>query len=389
MTYETLYSVLYLQINLFAVVLLLMIRFKTLGLSKMVAQRIFSTTLDTMMVFFASDTIWVLVEEHFIPHTDVLCMASKDIYFLSTAVVCYFWFVYFEYLQESPFAKNRKRMWLSSVFIWIQAILIFVNHFTKMLYYVDADEVYHRGPLFLLLYLFSYIYIFFTCLRAFIGLFKKDQKHKRPLLIRLALFPLAPATGGIIQFLVPRIPVVSSTLALATLLMYMDSVEEMVSVDPLTRLNNRKSVTFHYEQLTKNNEDHIPIYLLLIDANYFKGINDTYGHMEGDAALIRIADAMRKACGILKRRANIARFGGDEFLIMVKEESTDKIQALEEEIARKLAELNKAAEAPYDLTVSIGVAHTDGRTPISLKDLAQKADENLYEQKKLRDKKKD
>ena len=389
MTYETLYSVLYLQINLFAVVLLLMIRFKTLGLSKMVAQRIFSTTLDTMMVFFASDTIWVLLEEHFIPHTDVLCMASKDIYFLSTAVVCYFWFVYFEYLQESPFAKNRKRMWLSSVFIWIQAILIFVNHFTKMLYYVDADDVYHRGPLFLLLYLFSYIYIFFTCLRAFIGLFKKDQKHKRPLLIRLALFPLAPATGGIIQFLVPRIPVVSSTLALATLLMYMDSVEEMVSVDPLTRLNNRKSVTFHYEQLTKNNEDHIPIYLLLIDANYFKGINDTYGHMEGDAALIRIADAMRKACGILKRRANIARFGGDEFLIMVKEESTDKIQALEEEIARKLAELNKAAEAPYDLTVSIGVAHTDGRTPISLKDLAQKADENLYEQKKLRDKKKD
>ena len=389
MTYETLYSVLYLQINLFAVVLLLMIRFKTLGLSKMVAQRIFSTTLDSMMVFFASDTIWVLVEEHFIPHTDVLCMASKDIYFLSTAVVCYFWFVYFEYLQESPFAKNRKRMWLSSCFIWIQAILIFVNHFTKMLYYVDADEVYHRGPLFLLLYLFSYIYIFFTCLRAFIGLFKKDQKHKRPLLIRLALFPLAPATGGIIQFLVPRIPVVSSTLALATLLMYMDSVEEMVSVDPLTRLNNRKSVTFHYEQLTKNNEDHIPIYLLLIDANYFKGINDTYGHMEGDAALIRIADAMRKACGILKRRANIARFGGDEFLIMVKEESTDKIQALKEEIARKLAELNKAAEAPYDLTVSIGVAHTDGRTPVSLKDLAQKADENLYEQKKLRDKKKD
>lgn len=385
MTYETLYSVLYIQINLFGVVLLLLIRFKTLGLSKMVAQRIFSTTLDATMLFFISDTIWVLMNEGFLPHSRIVFWLMKDAYFFSTSLVCFFWFLYFEYLQESRLVKNAKRMWLTSVFVVIQLLLLIVNHFTGMLYYVDAAGVHHRGPAFLLVYIFAYIYILFTCLRALIGVFNKEFFYKRKMLIRLALFPVAPALGGIVQFLVPRLPLVCSTLALTTILMYMDSMDEMVSIDPLTRLNNRKQGAYYYEQIRRTNEDRIPVYMLLVDANKFKGINDTYGHIEGDAALIRIADAMRKSCGVLKRRANISRFGGDEFVIMVKEEDPAKIELLKEEIHKNLAKLNEAANVPYELTVSIGMARTDEKKTTPIKELLDKADQSLYEQKKLRD----
>lgn len=385
MTYENMYAILYLQINLFSIVLLLMIRFKTLGLSKMVAQRIFSTTLDCMMVFFASDTAWAMMEGRFVPYSRIAVLALKDIYFLSTAAVCFFWFIYFEYLQESPFARNAKRMWMSTVFFWVQLTLLIINHFNGMLFYVDENNTYQRGPAFLCLYIFAYIYVVFTCFRAFIGIFNKELYYKRRMLIRLALFPVTPALGGIVQYLFPRIPVVSSTLALTTVLMYMDSMDEMVSIDPLTHLNNRKQAAYHYEQLCRNNDDRIPVYLLLIDANKFKSINDTYGHIEGDAALIRIADAMRKACSILKRRANISRFGGDEFVIVVKEEKEETIERLKDEVHSKLSELNKAAGVPYELTVSIGVAKTDGKKPKPLKTLAVEADEDLYEQKKSRE----
>ena len=112
-------------------------------------------------------------------------------------------------------------------------------------------------------------------MRAFIGIFDKKKYAKRKQLIKLALFPVAPAGAGILQFLYPELPLACATLAIAALMMYLDWVDRMISVDPLTRLNNRKQLTFIYEQWLRNNEDKTPIYLLMIDADYFKEINDT------------------------------------------------------------------------------------------------------------------
>ena len=347
----------------------------------MVAQRNFSLAVDSMAVFFLSDTLWILTENGFLPYSKSVIIFAKDIYFLTTSMMCYFWFLYFEYLQDSPFVKNRRRIWIASAFAWIQMLLIIVNHFVPILYYVDENNVYNRGPFFISLYLFSYVYVLYTCARAFIGVFKKEKLAQRPLLIRLALFPILPAIGGLIQFKINKLPVVCGMLALSTLLIYLDAVEQMISIDPLTKLNNRKQLIFHYEQRVKDNDDHIPVYLLMIDANRFKSINDTYGHVEGDAALIRVADAMKLGCGKLKRRANIARYGGDEFVILAKAENDRIIDELIADIRAHLKKLNDDAKAPYELTISIGVAHTDGYAEPTFKELAEEADKRLYEEK--------
>ena len=381
MTMQTLYSILYLEINLFSVILLVIIRVKTLGLSRMVAQRNFSMAVDCMAVFFLSDTLWVLTENGFLPYSKFVILGAKDIYFLATSLMCYFWFVYFEYLQDSPFVKNRKSLWISSTFAWLQLLLIIINHFTGILYYVDDQNVYSRGPFFIALYLFSYVYVLFTCTRAFIGIFKKELAAKRPYLIRLALFPVAPAIGGLIQYKINKLPVVCGMLALSTLMIYLDALEQMISIDPLTKLNNRKQLLFHYNQRVRDNEDHIPVYLLMVDANKFKYINDTFGHVEGDAALVRIADALRAGCGKLKRRANIARYGGDEFVILAKAENDRIIDDLIANIRSHLTQLNEEAKAPYDLTISVGVAHTDGIEEPPFHLLADQADKKLYEEK--------
>ena len=382
MSFETLYSALYLEINLLSIALVLVIRIKTMGLSRMVAQRNFSMALDSMMLFFASDTIWVLIENRFLPYSTWGLILSKDIYFLSTALMCYFWFVYFEYLQDSPFVKNRRRMWQSTFFVWVQLIVIVINHFVPILYYVDDTFTYRRGPLFIFLYLFSYIYVLYTCTRAFVGIFDKKKRENRSKLIRLALFPVLPAIGGIIQYLVPRLPVVCGMLSVTVLILYLDWVTEMISVDPLTKLNNRKQLVHHYEQWIRGNDEHQSIHFLMIDANKFKSINDTYGHVEGDAALVRVAEALRRGCKVLKHRANIARYGGDEFVIIAKGESDEAIENLKKSIAGNLAALNEEENSPYPLTVSIGVAKEDGFEDLSFKQLAEKADEELYNEKK-------
>lgn len=372
-----------LEINLISVVLVALIHYKTSGLTKMVAQRNFAMAIDAQMVFFVSDTLFAMMFYGVFPQIPALEMLAKEVYFMSTALLCFYWFVYFEHLQESPFVKNRKRVWLSSILVWIVGVLLFVNLFTGICFHVDSEGTYGRGPAFILLYVFSYAYVFFTCIRAFTRLFKRQYYAQRKMLIKLALFPIAPAIAGIIQFFLPELPVACAALSIATLIIYMDWTDEMISVDPLTHLNNRKMIDYYYEQWQDNKEDNASLYLLMVDANKFKSINDTYGHLEGDKALIRIADAMRLALRGHNRRFNIARYGGDEFVILIWDESEVAIENLKARINRTLHRLNKEAKSPYELSVCIGSEKASH--DIALKDLIELADEHLYAEKdKLR-----
>ena len=270
----------------------------------------------------------------------------------------------------------------SSLFVTVQLVLIIINKFTGILYFVNDNNEYKRGPMFLSLYVLSYIYVIFTCGRAFFGFFRAKNKNSKITLLKLASFPILPATGGLVQFAYPRLPMVCGTLSITVLLLYLDWTTQLISVDPLTGLNNRKQLINAYDHLIKNNgSDDVPIYLLMIDANKFKQINDTYGHIEGDAALVRIADSLRKGCVPLKRRANIARYGGDEFVIVAKAESDDVINDLVTRIREELKNLNDMAKSPYEVTVSIGIAKTGDREVLPLEELAARADEKLYEEK--------
>jgi diguanylate cyclase (GGDEF)-like protein len=98
------------------------------------------------------------------------------------------------------------------------------------------------------------------------------------------------------------------------------------------------------------------------------------------AALERIADALRISCGGLYYRANIARYGGDEFVILVRADDEAEMKELKSRINQNLAELNQKASAPYDLSVSIGIARAEREE--SLTEVIEKADEELYEEKR-------
>ena len=373
------YAILYLELNLASVIIVGIVYHKTTGISKMVAQRNFVMAILAEIVFFLSDTAFVLSARGIIPYSRTIVMIEKSIYFFSTTIMCFFWFVYFEYMQESPFVQNRKRVLWSSSLVWIMGILLVINTFTGILFYVDGSGVYTRGPLFLIQYFLSYVYVVFSCTRAFIGIFDKKKISKRRVLISLAHFPIAPAAAGILQFIFPGLPLACVALSLSTLVLYLNWVDTMISVDPLTKLSNRKMLSFFFNHWLTNESEPADLYLMILDANKFKSINDTYGHLEGDAALIRIAEALTIGCRAHKKRTNIIRYGGDEFMILVWANDTSAIELLKTSINSELKRLNKEAAVPYDLTLSVGVAKAN--SSISLKDLVAKADEELYKEK--------
>lgn len=257
------------------------------------------------------------------------------------------------------------------------------NLFGKYLFYLGDDGTYHRGPLFILNYVFSYAYVVLAWIRIIINIIKKDTKKNRKQLVRLALLPVAPGVAGIIQFVHPRLPVACVAMSLATLILYLVWVDELISLDPLTGLNNRKQLNLSFEQIKRGKSDQEKIFLLLADANHFKSINDTYGHLQGDNALKLIAKALREGCKAAGRRGIIARYGGDEFVILLSSEGSASNEELKNAINTRLAELVKVEKLPFELTVSIGIAKLEEAD--SLKSLIVKADAAMYDEKRERD----
>ena len=128
-----------------------------------------------------------------------------------------------------------------------------------------------------------------------------------------------------------------------------------------------------------NYQKDISSYNNIILSNSISKINDIYGHVEGDAALVRIANAMRTACRDIHKRTNITRFGGDEFVIMVCTDDEKIISQLKKKINKCLEQLNAIEASPYELEVCIGVA--PARRNAGLEEVLEKADAVLYEEK--------
>ena len=373
------YALMYLELNVVSVLLVCVIRYKSNGLSQMVAQRNFVMAIDAQVAFFASDTLARLMYYGFLPSSPYMVIFLKSVYFFSTALMCYFWFVYFEYMQESDFVKSRTRVRVASILVWVMAIMLLINVKVGMFFFIDEDGIYTRGPWFILQYILSYAYVFFTCTRAFIGIFDKRKIAKRKLLIELAIFPVVPAIAGIIQFVKPELPLACVSLSLATLILYLNWIDQVISLDPLTKLNNRKRFVYFYDQWQMTHDEKEDLYLMMIDANKFKSINDTYGHAAGDMALVRIAEALNRSCRFTNKRSHIARYGGDEFAVFICGADPELMDSIKEKISESLKELNDADKAPYELSVSMGYTKVTYRQP--LKNAIEMADKNLYEDK--------
>jgi len=148
--------------------------------------------------------------------------------------------------------------------------------------------------------------------------------------------------------------------------------------DELTCLYNRRGFfAAAVQQLKVATRKEQSLLLLYCDVDNLKKINDSYGHREGDMALIRAADALEQA---FRASDILARLGGDEFVVLA--EASGKTEELVlRRLEKNLKELN-AEETRYELTLSIGVARFDPKCAMPLGELMAQADEAMYEEKR-------
>ena len=154
-------------------------------------------------------------------------------------------------------------------------------------------------------------------------------------------------------------------------------MDTLVSMDPLTGLNNRAQLKRYISTEASDRQDY---YILMLDLNNFKYINDKFGHVEGDEAIKMAAQAIKRACTDDTLRPFAARYGGDEFIVIVKTGDKEKALEFKSKILWFLNTLNQKANSPYEVTTSIGCAKYNGDVSSFEKALSE-ADHNLYDEK--------
>lgn len=158
------------------------------------------------------------------------------------------------------------------------------------------------------------------------------------------------------------------------------ALERLATQDPLTGLSNRR----HFLDLATRGFDQAqryrrPLSAIMLDIDHFKEINDTFGHAAGDKILRAVADRL---VNVMRKVDILARYGGDEFIILLPETSQEGARRLAERLRTALTCQPETIEnTSVLLSASMGISSTHGGSDLTLDELIRRADQALYASK--------
>lgn len=150
--------------------------------------------------------------------------------------------------------------------------------------------------------------------------------------------------------------------------------------DPLTGVWNRTAIMDALRrELARGSRESQPVAVVMADLDHFKRVNDTYGHMVGDAVLCETVKRMQRC---VRPYDGLGRYGGEEFLILLTHNSAARAELVAQRICACIShETFDTSEGAITVTVSLGVAATDQTPAVDVDSLVQAADAALYRAK--------
>jgi two-component system, cell cycle response regulator len=162
---------------------------------------------------------------------------------------------------------------------------------------------------------------------------------------------------------------------------YHEEIYRLTIIDGLTQIHNhRYLVDFLDRELARSARHQRPLAIILFDIDWFKAINDELGHLGGDFTLRELANCAKKT---VRREDLFARYGGEEFALVLVESTKEGAVEVAERIRASIEKHPfKFEDKPFSLTVSLGVAFTEGDETLTAAGLLRQADEKLYQAKR-------
>lgn len=376
-------NVLYCTLNIFCIMVLVTILKKLyISVDKRTSQVMLKWFIISSVVLCVSDVAWGILDfTNSWVAMPYLSFMVNSIYHAFTGVVAYLWFLFSESEQESKIVNTRAGLVISIIPLVVLISAVAGSVSTGWIFCIDSNGKYQRGDWYLVLITICFSYLFFTSGKMLAKSFSKENYPKRQYYRSMSSYCLVPAVAGILQVLFKGSPMLSAGVAFAALQVYMNFTEQLATVDSMTKLNNRKQLEHHLYNKMKNYNDSKDLIVFIMDLDYFKGINDEYGHVEGDEAIMIAAEAIRRI--VYKYNFFGSRYGGDEFIVVAETTKNYKPKEFIDELNNELVKLASERGKPYTLHFSVGYKRYDS----SIRDIPTfiaKADEGLYHIKKSR-----
>lgn len=301
----------------------------------------------------------------------ILQYISNTISSASSGIIGYCWCLFVEYHIHRNFKRIKKKSRILSVPLIIATILIFINLLgTGIIFDISKENVYTRGPMNFILYIFVFVY--------YIESIYTVQKAKNDSILveffPIYFFIIPCMIGTMIQGFFFGISTIWLCVAIAFIIVYIEIQISISFIDDLSGLYNRKYMNHYLDKL--QNDKPKRVYGFLMDINDFKTINDIYGHLKGDQAIIQFGKILQHS---IDKDSVAIRMGGDEFVIFAILKSNEEALALKKHIEQNVRQFNIHSKEPFHLSFSIGIAKYSGNIETFLSSM----DDSMYEAKNM------
>ncbi len=373
----------YAELDILCIIILCLLFFKTVK-SNFIPdhKRTFECVLAFHAVFAASDLVWIF-NNGFIPLLDAFPNYGIIISYVLNSVNVIFsgltglsWLIFSEAVQNHLDEFARKKIKIALIPVLVLAAMTFTTGRTRIMFYIDEQGEFFRGRGYAGQVFISMGYIAVASFLASKRVISAKSLSERTTSLTIVRFAIGPFCAVALQMLFPKMQLLFLGTILALLSAYINLQQSLVLTDPLTGLNNRMQLDRMLNTAIQTWSGKTELYLMLIDADDFKKVNDVYGHRVGDKVLVHIADALRENCDDTDF---ICRYGGDEFVVLHRALPGQDCSEFIGGVNKTLA----SCDAPCHVSVSVGCCRytPDIKT---LDEFVNTADEDLYRIKYVR-----
>lgn len=339
------------DLNLFMIVVCMIIYFSSrrMSESRLMHNRLFRLiTVTVGLLLIIESLTWILdgastLAAFYVNYGITICQ------YILTPLPAFFWGLY----VKCQLFQNARSLRMDAILYGIPIVacilLTLSTPLTDLMFFFDGAFIYHRGVLYPLLAATSLLPILASIACVVLSGKRVSPKYAKLLL----LVPIAIIGISLVQIFLYGVTLIWSGIALALLFAFMNFQNDQVYLDHLTGVFNRRQMDIFLADRIRIAKDGRTFSCVMLDIDHFKMVNDKLGHVAGDEALKDASNILKSS---IRKSDFLARYGGDEFLIVADIDDNEALQSLIDRINQNSSEFNENMQRPYRISFSAGQA---------------------------------
>ncbi|MDR1239131.1 MAG: GGDEF domain-containing protein [Treponema sp.] len=302
----------------------------------------------------------------------VLLYIINNIFFIFQNLSYYLAAVFIDYIANKNNARIKKFLYIVLGIMALNVIIMVINIFFGFYFYIDGDNRFVNGSMFLIRFYLSYIAILMVIIDLLLSAKNLTAAH----ISLVIFFAVLIGSGAALDMVFTGGHLIWAFFTGGLLYGYFYIIRSDTTQDNMTGIGNRSSFSEFIAQLNRMGSKQTYA-MALFDINGLKKINDAHGQDVGDQALAEMAEILKKCS---RQSDFLARIGGDEFLIAIK--AKFDIEKLLARVLRTLESNNRKPDRQYTLSISYGYSTYTTRTEQSIDEFLQRLNGLVFQHKK-------